>query len=192
MGYSHQKNHLFFYFFIYHSLFPQGQFKYRMVQSLFACSLFMLHYRIHFKGTIVASKPIKPLWLVSGFQRIIGHDWPLPLILHLQFHIDHHRSCSTKLDLVWSWFPTLLRYHRKALTQVSSVVNPDVNVNPVFLVSSSYTRLVMSRWKELLWGGKKWPHLMGLQGFYCSTKHKDTMKPTGLQCLPWVNTYECV
>lgn len=39
---------------------------------------------------------------------------------------------------------------------------------------------------------KKIPHLMGLQGFYCNTKHKDTMKPTGLRCLPRVSTYECV
>lgn len=119
------------YFFLFTtptSLFPQGQ-----------CSLFMLHYRIHFKGTIVASKPIKPLWLVSDFQRIIGHDWPLPLILHLHFQIGHHWSCSTKLDLVLELVSTSPGYHRKVLTQV-----PAVDVHPVFLVSSSCSRLVMN------------------------------------------------
>ncbi len=73
MEYSHQNIFLLL-FTTPTSPFPQGQ-----------CSLFMLHYIIHFDGTIVASKPIKPLWLVNGFQRIIGHDWPLPFILHLQF-----------------------------------------------------------------------------------------------------------
>lgn len=94
-------------------------------------------YSCYITGSIskVVSKPIKPLWLVSGFQRIIGHNWPLPLILHLQYQIGHHWSCSTNLDLVLELVSTSLRYHRKVLTQV-----PAVDVHPVFLLSSSCSR----------------------------------------------------
>jgi len=157
MEYSHQNDIHIYYLFLLLLHVSKGQFTEQMRTlslSLFASSLFILHYRILFKGAIVASKPIKALCLVTC--KWFPEDYWLRLAANFKLATiqTSNWSCAPQLKLVWS----------------SSVAI--AAVNPAFLVihSCSYRSLVRNGWKKR----KKTPHLMGLRGFYRSTKHIKT------------------
>lgn len=145
----------------------------RLALSLFASSLFILHYRILFKGAIVASKPIKALCLVTC--KWFPEDYWLRLA-----------ASSHSLFTISNW--PLFRHQTDPVQPSQTCLW--AGLAPVQWELQLSTAVHIGDW----WGTverKKTPHLMGLQGF-CSNKHKDTIKPMASDVLPWVNFHECV